>query len=106
MDCHSNQNVLRKIVTSPVGKHDKGIREEQQYELLFCIICNVLLEGQCIEPRKSSAITMIKPFGLITGDSLTREVWTDCLGSRVRLALSISEKTLKLYSSFYSLYVF
>lgn len=35
----------------------------------------MLLEGQRVEPKESSAVTVIKHFGLTTGYLLTREVW-------------------------------
>lgn len=44
-----------------------------------------------MEPKKSNAITVIKHLSLIT-----REIWIDCLGLRVRLAVSSGGKNLKI----------
>lgn len=71
------------------------------YELLFCINCNVLLERQCIETEKNNALFVIKHFGFVPGSLLARGVWMDSLASRVRLALSVGEKMLKFWSIFY-----
>lgn len=51
---------------------------------------DVLLEGQCVEPKRSNAIPVIKHFGFMADYLLTREVWTYCLSSRTRIALLVT----------------